>query len=262
MNVSKENQEIKKLLKELKNNHGAVGLKLSSEESGHSLDFIDFTNNRLANDILPLNMKIGGPNARTDIINGLKIGVSGFTGPMIESPFGVKQYVIALRDFAGLDALNELLISINLESVTAYEKIDEILNTPEVVDVDQIVIGSSDLAFSVEKQKTDPYLLKMVTEMAQKGKKMKKSVRIGGMIGLSNTSPDALERLLRETDADRINTGNVCFDIKTMGDIREAYVKALNFEYKLNAFWYQREKEELLILEKRFTSANEKLSRL
>ena len=262
MNVNKETQEIKNLLKDLKNNHGAIGLKLSSEESGHSYDFIDFTNNRLANGILPLNMKIGGPNARTDIFNGLKIGVSGFTGPMIESPFGVKQYVIALREIAGFDAMKELLISINLESVTAYEKIDEILNTTEIVDVNQIVIGSSDLAFSVEKQKTDPFLLKMVKEMAQKGKNMKKIVRIGGMIGLSNVSPDELELLLRETDADRINSGNVCFNVKTIGDIRAAYVKALNFEYKLNAFWYQREKEAMKFVGKRFTSSKKKLSGL
>ena len=38
---------------------------MSTEESGYCLEATDFMNNRILDDILPLSMKIGGPDART-----------------------------------------------------------------------------------------------------------------------------------------------------------------------------------------------------
>jgi hypothetical protein len=255
-------KELKGFLTELKTKHGAVGIKLSTEESGHSLKFIDFINNRVSNGILPLNMKIGGPNAKTDIINGLDSGVSGFIGPMIESSFGVKQYVLALRDIAGIDRMNELLISINIESINAYKNIDNIINSPEIIDIDQIVIGSSDLAASISKPKNDPDLLKMVKEITRKAKKIGKLVRIGGIMGLCVKTPDILESLLNDTGADKINSANVCFEVIKLDDIRNTYFKALEYEFKMNLFWLIQKKKRLTLLEKRALSSEKRFNQL
>jgi hypothetical protein len=254
--------ELKDLLTELKRNHGAVGLKLSTEESGHRHRFIDFINNRVSDGILPLNMKIGGPNAKTDIIEGLESGVSGFIGPMIESSFGVKQYVLALRDILGSDKMGELLISINIESINAYKNIDNILKMPEINDIDQIVIGSSDLAASISKTKNDAELLGMVRDIAIKTKKIGKMVRIGGIMGLCIEAPDILMSLLNDTGADKINSSNVCFEAAKLANTRVSYFKALEYEYKMNLLWFRLNKERLTLLEKGAMSSERKYKRI
>jgi len=230
-----ECEELKEILKELKK-YGSIGLKMSTEDSGNSLEFIDFVNNRLLDDILPLSMKIGGPDAQNDIREALKIGVSGIIGPMIESPFGIQKFITALRGIAGDEAMKHLLVSVNIESVAAYRQIDEILKAPEIKDINEIVIGTSDLCISVGKPKEDPEVIKMVREMAQKSKRASKIVRIGGMISLSNENPPLLKRLLEETGADEVNTTCVSFSVKKTPDLCSAYLKALNFEMKLYAF--------------------------
>ncbi|GAG99297.1 unnamed protein product, partial [marine sediment metagenome] len=55
------------MLEELKEK-GCIGMKMSTEDSGLSLDFIDFVNNRVLDGVVPLNMKIGGPDAQNDIM--------------------------------------------------------------------------------------------------------------------------------------------------------------------------------------------------
>jgi hypothetical protein len=259
---SEQLKELKKLLNELKREYGAVCLKLSCEESGHSDEFIDFVNNRISNEILPLNLKIGGPNAKADIIKGLNIGVSGFIAPMIESSFGVKQYVSALREIIDNDSIDELLISVNLESQNAFMNIEEIISTPEIVYIDQIVIGTTDLAMSVSKSKTNPELLNMVRKIAQKGKKNSKQIRIGGIIGLSTENLTLLEKLLKDTSPERINTSFVCFDVNKMSKIVDSYQKALEFEYKMNQLWLNLKKEYIYILENRVTKSKNKFLNL
>ena len=233
---SKESKELYKMLDELKE-CGCIGMKMSTEDSGLSLNFIDFVNNRILDSTVPLNMKIGGPDAQNDIMEALRIGVSGIIAPMVESPFGIHKFVTAMRKYAGEEAMSHLLLSVNLESVTAYRQIDDILSTPEIETIDQIVIGSSDLARSVAKPKNDPTFVAMVTDMAKKSKRAGKIVRVGGMMSLVLNNQATLMQLLEETDADKVNTSNICFSVKRTQDLRAAYVKALHFEKTLFTFW-------------------------
>ena len=259
MNIERiEIEDLQKKIRVLKNNHGCSGFKLSTEESGHSLEIIDFMNNRLLDGILPLSMKIGGPDARTDIVNGLKIGVSGFIGPMIESSFGVKKFSEAVKKYVDDKTRKKLQLSINLESYQAYLNIDEILDTPEIQYIDQIVIGSSDLANSVSKQKWDDELIAVVKEIAVKSKAKGFNVRIGGMIGLCMEHPDKLQRLLKETKADRVNTSNACFNVKEIPDFKKANIEALNFEKMLNGYWYYSKKSHVAILKNKYLASKKK----
>lgn len=226
---------LKTLIKELKIKHGCVGIKMSTE-GGDSLEAIDFVNNRLLDGVLPLNMKIGGPDAQTDIYEALKIGVSGIIAPMVETPFGVVKFVTAMRKIAGEKLMSKLLLGVNLESVTAYNQINEILKTPEINDIDQIIIGASDLSKSVSKPRDDPVVIKMVTKIAQKSKKKGKIVRIGGMMDLIYDKPAILMDLLETTNADKLNTSKVCFSTDKAFDLRSACLKAMKFEMKYYAF--------------------------
>ena len=251
--------EIKNLINILINEHNCIGMKISTEDQGNCIEFIDFINNRILRDILPLNIKIGGPEAKNDIRECLRIGASGIIAPMIESPFGVKKYVTALRELAGKDIMSQLLISINLESLNAYEKIDDILRSKETREIDQIVIGTSDLAKSVEKPIDDHKVVEMVRKMAKKSKKSGKSVRIGGIMSMAYHNPNPLNLLLEETNADKINSANICFDAKKTRDLRSAYLQALNFEIKLNSYWVALTNKKIKPFQKRISSLKKRI---
>jgi hypothetical protein len=253
--------ELKTFIKEMKVEHGCVGLMMSTEE-GDSLEAIDFVNNRLLDGVLPLNMKIGGPTAQTDIYEALKMGVSGIIAPMVETPFGVVQFVTAMRKIAGEKLMSKLLVGINLESVTAYNQIDEILKTPEINDVDDIVVGTSDLAKSVSKPRNDPVVIKMVTKIAQKSKKEGKIVRIGGMIDLIYDEPKVLMDLLEATNADKLNTSMVCFSTDKVSDLRSACLKAMKYEKKYYAFQFEKYLKMTSKYENLISAMEKKISRI
>jgi hypothetical protein len=249
-----QENELKTLLLQLTEEYGCVGLKMSTEDAGNSLDYIDYVTNRLLNHSIPLHMKIGGPDAQNDIQEALRIGVSGLIGPMVESPFGVSKFVAAVKKVIGEQALKQVLLSINLESLSAYHQIDEILATPELSYVDQIVIGTSDLARSVARANDDDDVLRMVREMAQQAKKLEKRVRIGGVISLSHGHMNLLTTLLRDTNADNINTANVIFSVPRLHDLSSAYLLALTFEKKLYSHWAAIHDENLARLRRRVSS--------
>jgi len=258
---SKDGKELRETLEDLKEK-GCIGAKMSTEDSGLSLNFIDFVNNRVLDGVVPLNMKIGGPDAQNDIKEALRIGVSGIIAPMVESPFGIHKFVTAMRRYAGEEAMRHLLISVNLESVTAYRQIDTILRAPEIEAIDQIVIGSSDLARSVAKPKDDPTFVAMVREMARKSKKAGKIVRVGGMMSLLRNNQAMLRQLLEETNADKVNTSNICFSVKRTRGLREAYVTALHFEKQLFTFWSTRNTNGLTYLQDKIASLEANIRQL
>jgi hypothetical protein len=236
MQIDLEYRKLKDLLADLIQN-GCTGIKLSTEDAGMSLEFIDHVNNRIINGAVALHMKIGGPDARNDIRKGLELGAAGLIGPMVESPFGVVKFVKAVQSVVGEDAVKEVFLSVNLESLCAYEKIDEILATKEFSHINEIVIGTSDLAMSVSKPASDPLVLDMVEKMSIKTRKTGKIVRVGGLISTFVSKPDVRERILGSGVVDEINTTAVAFGVEKIKDLQAAYLKAINFEYRLNEFW-------------------------
>jgi hypothetical protein len=236
MQIDLEHRQLKDLLADLVQN-GCTGIKLSTEDGGMSLEFIDHVNNRIINGVVPLHVKVGGPDARNDIRKGLELGATGLIGPMVESPFGVVKFVKAVQSVVGEEALNQVFLSVNLESLSAYEKIDEILATKEFSYISEIVIGTNDLALSVNKPTSDPLVLDMVEKMSVKTHETGKIVRVGGLISAFVSKPDVRERILGSGVVDEINTTAVAFGIKKIKDLKSAYLKAINFEYRLNEFW-------------------------
>jgi hypothetical protein len=236
MQIDIEYRKLKDLLADLVQN-GCTGIKLSTEDGGMSLEFINHVNNRIINGAVALHMKVGGPDAQNDIRKGLELGATGLIGPMVESPFGVVKFVKAVRTVVGEEELKQVFLSINLESLCAYEKIDEILATKEFGAISEIVIGTNDLALSVSKPVSDPLVLDMVEQMSIKIHKTGKIVRVGGLISTFVSKPDVRERILGSGVVDEINTTAVAFGLKKIKDLKASYLKAINFEYRLIEFW-------------------------
>jgi hypothetical protein len=231
-----EYQKLKDILSDLMEN-GCTGIKLSTEDQGISLELIDITNSRIINGAVPLHIKIGGPDARNDIRNCVEIGAEGIIAPMVESPFGVHKFVTAVKEIAGETIAKQLFLSINLESLSAYEKIDEILIAKEISEIKEIVVGTSDLARSVGKPASDPFVLSMVEKLCTKFKNAGKMVRVGGLMPVFISGQDFGNRMITGKVIDEVNTSSVAFDVQKVKDLKSAYFKAINFEYRLNEFW-------------------------
>ena len=82
-----------------------------------------------------------------------------------------------------------------------------------------------------------PKPMMMVEKMSVKIRKTGKIVRVGGLISTFVSKPDVRERILGSGVVDEINTTAVAFGLKKIKDLKSAYLKAINFEYRLNEFW-------------------------
>ncbi len=115
-------------LRHLKNDFGACGLKLSTEDAAMTIDQIKFWAEA---SLLPAIVKIGGPNARNDIKQLVPLNIDGLIAPMVESPYGLENFISAVRDFTTPMQFGRLNKHINIETVTAVKQLDDILKAPE-----------------------------------------------------------------------------------------------------------------------------------
>ena len=116
-------KKLRDILIRLKDDFGCDSLKVSTEDAGMSFEEVSEVY-RLFNDILPIVLKIGGPEARNDIHNAVKIGVSGIIGPMIESSYALEKFVQSVEEVAGGIKFAKLSKHINIETITACDNLE------------------------------------------------------------------------------------------------------------------------------------------
>lgn len=224
---SPEERHLREKLEILREDHGCWALKFETEAEGASFEQIRYNMN-LALGKLPVIVKIGGPDARNDICQLLKMGVNGLIAPMVESPYGLKNFVTALSQIAPKEQYDYISKGFNVETITTFKQLDEIFALPEIREIDSISIGRSDLAGSLSTKVDDPQVMEITREVRDKAKAYGLSVSVGGGLTPSNA-----ERIVAEIEPDKINTRNLGFSLKRCPDIKGAIREALNFEIAL-----------------------------
>jgi|GEM_PF-574284 len=214
-------------MRTLKNEFGASCLKLSTEDAAMSFEQIRFWT-RLADGILPVMVKIGGPNARNDIKQLLAMNIDGLIAPMVESVYGLENFLSAVRDFTTPMQMQRLAKQINIETVTAVEKLEDILASPEAVLLDEITIGCSDLSQSLKKDRLDPLVQSLVKQTVAKIKSRNINVSVGGGI-----APDTIDAILSDVQPHQFNTRMVTFSVRPGQSYRTAVTETLYFELKM-----------------------------
>jgi hypothetical protein len=209
-------------LRHLKNNFGACGLKLSTEDAAMTIDQIKFWTGA---SLLPAIVKIGGPNARNDIKQLVSLNIDGLIAPMVESPYGLENFISALRDFTTPMQFGRLNKHINIETVTAVKQLDDILDSPEAKFLDEITIGCSDLSNSLKKSRVDRSILNRVARAVKKIQSKKMRVSLGGGI-----QPETIDDFLKKVQPDKFNTRVVTFDVVHGQKYGQAVAEALQFE--------------------------------
>jgi hypothetical protein len=209
-------------LRHLKNDFGACGLKLSTEDAAMTIDQIKFWADV---SLLPAIVKIGGPNARNDIKQLVPLNIDGLIAPMVESPYGLENFISAVKDFTTPMQFGRLNKHINIETVTAVKQLDDILNAPEAKFLDEITIGCSDLSGSLKKSGVDRSVLNRVARAVKKIRLKKISVSVGGGV-----QPETIDDFLKKVQPDKFNTRVVTFNVVPGQKYGQAVAEALRFE--------------------------------
>jgi len=211
-------------LKKLKTEHGAIGIKLSTEDAAMSHAQIEEWA-AMAKGILPIHVKIGGPNARNDIKSILPMEIDGFIGPMIESPYAMENFICAVRDFSSPLQYRRIKKCVNIETDFAVRNLDAIFNSPYAKDIDEVTLGSSDLLQSLGVKRSDPAFVETVKSTVLRIRDKGYQISLGGGI-----TPGAIDNWLSETQPSKFNTRLVAFPCDGRKSYQPAVESALRFE--------------------------------
>jgi len=215
------------MLRSLKEKHGLVAMKLGTEAEACSFEYIAYVN-KLAQQIVPVLVKIGGPDARSDIRILSKMRIGGIIAPIVESPYGLKKYVRTVKEVVGEENFKILLKGIMIETLSAFDQISRMLETPEIKMIDQITIGRSDLSKSIGKRVDDQEIIEKCKEITKWAHATGLTVSVAGGI-----TPLSAKQIASEIRSDEITTGYLVFNIKESSNISESIKKGLEFEVAL-----------------------------
>lgn len=207
---------------------GAVGIKTSFEDEGARPKNVRKLRNVSHLAGLDMNVKIGGPEAKTDFYTAIDIGTDGIVAPMIESSFALSKFTDYSKDF-------DIKRGINIESKQGLENLESILESKHAEHIDYICIGRSDLSKSYGKGRD--YILSkefcdIVTDTLFKIKSMNLDAYMGGT--LDARSYHFLKFLYDNKLVKRVETRYVMFNLNDafLRNFDLSIKKALEFEYE------------------------------
>jgi hypothetical protein len=204
----------------LKRNHGLVGIKGGTEVEAQTFDEIWFMR-RISKGIVPLTVKVSGPEARNDIEFMLAAGVDCVLATMVESAYSLKNFVTTM---AALDKKRQSELAVNIETITAWRNLEEMFDSPSFSAIRQITVGRSDLSGSMDLDVDDPEVMRITRAMVEAARIRGKRTSVGGQVSTENA-----ELVQNVTGADTINSRHMVVDLAKSG-VRDNVAAALLWE--------------------------------
>ena len=209
---------------------------------------------------LPIIIKIGGVEAITDIYNSLALGASGIIAPMAETKFAVSKFTNAVDTFVSKDNREDIEFAINIETITAYNNIDDILTVENLEVLDGVTIGRVDFTASMGKDRNfadSDQMLEYCTSIFKKCREKNLKCGLGGAI--SANSSDFVKSLVSQNLIDKYETRKIVYHKDAVNNIAEGILAGVEFELlwlKSKRRYYHNIKSEdekrIVMLEKRF----------
>jgi len=223
-----------KILTDLIENDGLVGIKTSFEDEGALFNETVRLKEVCNQAKTKVTLKIGGPEAIRDIKDASIIGVKGLVAPMVETEFGLKKFIQATRIYIPDDVRSTLQLNINIETVTAVENSIKMLDTEESNDLYGVTVGRVDLVSSMGKDRTyvnSDEVYKLAKSVFVKAKERGLKACLGGAI--STESFQFLKKMHSEGLLDKFETRYAIFDPSiSLKNLSRALYKAQMFEYE------------------------------
>lgn len=226
--LEKEMVEVLAICKDL----GALSVKAEFEAEGTRMDellrLVDVS--RAAN--LKLTVKIGGCEAIRDLLEAKQVGVDYIVAPMVETPYALTKFIGAVNIAFNKDEKERTQFLFNLETITAYENLNKMIEVAKSGHLDGIVFGRVDFSGSLGLGRNGietSEVTDKVVETAKACKKNELDLVVGGAVSI-----DALPQLKRinNTYLTRFETRKVVFASSALDNnqIEKALLNAVHFE--------------------------------
>lgn len=255
-------REMVEVLKRLKGDYGVIEIKAEYENEGSRQDELMRLKDVAGKVDLPIIIKIGGVEAITDIYNAITLGVSGIIAPMAETKFAVSKFVNAVDTFVAEDNREDIEFAFNVETITAYNNIDDILSLENINLLSGVTIGRVDFTASMEKDRNfadSDEMLEYCTKIFQKSRAKGLKCGLGGAI--STNSASFIKSLVSQNLIDKYETRKIVYDKEAIHNISEGILAGVEFELlwlKSKRRYYNRIKIEdekrIEMLEKRLNT--------
>ena len=242
------------LLKELKENYHACCIKIEFGEEG-TLP-VDAAKLKRYSDLCGLNftVKIGGCEAVRDLYDVRNLKAESIVAPMIESTYAAKKFIECTKNVFLDDELDNKKLYINIETISGYKCLKDIMEEDFASNISGIVFGRTDFVKSLGmeiKNINSEIIFDYANEISTLVQTYNKEFVIGG-----NITPNSIPFLKKVKNIDKIETRNIIFDSKILNhnDSQKGIIKALEFEIhnlKTKSFLLNKDKNRIKILEER-----------
>jgi hypothetical protein len=226
--------ECVRILTDLVENYGLVGVKTSFEDEGASFNEVLRLKEICNQSKTKVTLKIGGPEAIRDIKDSMIIGVKGLVAPMVESEFGLQKFIGAVNANLPAEVVSSLQLNVNIETTTAVSNIDKILSNKNAEALYGVTVGRVDLVSSMNKDRNSVNSDEIYTiahDVFERTKKIGAKACIGGAVSID--SLDFLKKLHSDKLLDKFETRYAIFDPSiTLKNLSRALFKAQMFEYE------------------------------
>ncbi len=226
--------ECVRILTDLVENHGLVGVKTSFEDEGASFNEVLRLKEICNQSKTKVTLKIGGPEAIRDIKDSMIIGVKGLVAPMVESEFGLQKFIGAVNANLPAEVVSSLQLNVNIETTTAVSNIDKILSNKHAEALYGVTVGRVDLVSSMNKDRNSvntEEIYNIAHDVFERTKKIGAKACIGGAVSID--SLDFLKKLHSDKLLDKFETRYAIFDPSiTLKNLSRALFKAQMFEYE------------------------------
>ena len=208
---------------------------------------------------LPLILKIGGVEAVTDLYEALSIGAQGIIAPMAETAFATSKFLGIIETYVPEDNQKDIEFAINVETITAYRNIDEILGLGKISLLKSVTVGRVDFTGSLGRDRTfanSDEMLRYCEEIFAKSRQKGLRTALGGAV--SPESEGFVKALIAKGLVDKYETRKLVYHKDGAQTYAEGLAAGIEFELlwlKSKRRYYHRvtieDEKRIAMLEKR-----------